>query len=94
MNQGTFMRVADRQKDKTRISIDLTSELRSEISTRAKETGLSMNRAIQQLLQAGLKAERQKKQRLEEMLRHYRDCSDPQEAKRLGDELGAMIFGR
>jgi hypothetical protein len=28
------------------------------------------------------------------MLREYRECADPREAERLGDELGAMIFGR
>jgi hypothetical protein len=53
-----------------------------------------MNRTILQLLRVGLEAERQKKQRLEEMLRRYRECADPQEAERLGNELGAMIFGR
>lgn len=94
MSEGAGMRVAEPLEEKTRISVDLTSDLRSEISTRAKETGLSMNRTILQLLLAGLEAERQKKQRLEEMLRRYRECADPKEAERLGDELGAMIFGR
>jgi len=39
-------------------------------------------------------AEQQKRQRLEEMLREYRACADPKEAERLGNDLGAMIFGR
>ncbi|MGO9010661.1 MAG: hypothetical protein ACLQPN_11205 [Bryobacteraceae bacterium] len=55
---------------------------------------MSLNRTILQLLRTGLEAERQKKQHLEEMLRQYRECADPREAERLGDELGAMIFGR
>ena len=55
---------------------------------------MSLNRVVVQLLRVGLEAERQKKQRLEEMLRQYRECVDPQEAERLGNELGAMIFGR
>jgi hypothetical protein len=39
-------------------------------------------------------AERQKKEQLSLMLRQYRDCVDPQEAERLSNALGAMIFGR
>jgi len=53
-----------------------------------------MNRAILQLLREGIESERNKKQHLEETLRRYRECTDPQEAQRLGDELGAMIFGK
>jgi hypothetical protein len=77
-----------------RVSVALTPELHSEISARAEQLDLSLNRAILQLLRAGLDAEREKKQRLERMLREYRECADPEEAERLGDELGAMIFGR
>jgi hypothetical protein len=55
---------------------------------------MSLSRKIVQLLRAGLEAEQQNKQRLAEMLRRYRECTNPQEAERLGDELGAMIFGR
>jgi len=93
MNEGAST-VAEPLGERTRISIDLAPDLRTEVSARAKETGLSMNRTILQLLRVGLEAERQKKQRLEEMLRRYRECADPKEAERLGDELGAMIFGR
>ena len=78
----------------TRVSVALTPELRSEIEGRAEENNMSLNRTIIQLLRAGLDAEKHKKQRLEVMLRQYRECIDPQEAERLSDELGAMIFGR
>ena len=88
------MQATKRLEEPGRISVGLTRDLHAEISTKAKETGLSMNRTILQLLRTGLEAERQKKQRLEEMLVRYRECADPQEAQRLGDELGAMIFGR
>jgi len=77
-----------------RLSVALTPELYREVSARAEQDGVSLNRAILQLLRAGIEAENQKRQRLEEMLHRYRECSDPQEAERLGDELGAMIFGR
>ncbi|MGD0045818.1 MAG: hypothetical protein ABSE42_02270 [Bryobacteraceae bacterium] len=86
--------IATKHGAKMRVSVALTPELHSEISARAEQNNMSLNRAILQLLRAGLEAERQKKQRLEEMLREYRECADPREAERLSDELGAMIFGR
>jgi hypothetical protein len=77
-----------------RLSIAMPPEIYREISARAEQNDISLNRAVIQLLRAGLEAEQQKKQRLEELLRKYRECADSQEAQRLGDELGAMIFGR
>ncbi|MGD0666540.1 MAG: hypothetical protein ABSB23_03205 [Bryobacteraceae bacterium] len=86
--------IAAKNGAKTRVSVALTSEILNEVSARAEKYSMSLNRTILQLLRAGLEAERQKKQHLEEMLREYRECADPREAERLGDELGAMIFGR
>ena len=82
------------KKGLRRVSVAFDPEIYKEVSTRALQNNLSLNRTIIQLLRAGVEAENQKKQRLEEMLRRYRECTDPQEAERLGDELGAMIFGR
>ncbi|MFY9726138.1 MAG: hypothetical protein WAJ87_11625 [Bryobacteraceae bacterium] len=86
--------IATKNRAKTRVSVALTSEILNEVSARAEKYSMSLNRTILQLLRTGLEAERQKKQHLEEMLRQYRECADPREAERLGDELGAMIFGR
>ncbi len=86
--------IATKNRAKTRVSVALTSEILNEVSARAEKYSMSLNRTIWQLLRTGLEAERQKKQHLEEMLRQYRECADPREAERLGDELGAMIFGR
>jgi hypothetical protein len=77
-----------------RLSVALSPEIYAEVARRAEQNDTSLNRAILQLLRAGIEAESQKKQRLEEKLRQYRECTDTQEAERLGDELGAMIFGR
>ena len=86
--------LTEKVEERAQISIRLAPELYAEIGARSKETGLSMNRTIVQLLRVGLEFERNKKQRLEETLRRYRECTDPQEAQRLSDELGAMIFGK
>jgi metal-responsive CopG/Arc/MetJ family transcriptional regulator len=81
-------------KSAMRVSIPLAPDLYAQINERAKEHNLSLSRVLVQLLRAGLQAEHDKKQRLGEMLHRYRECTDPQEAERLGNELGAMIFGR
>jgi metal-responsive CopG/Arc/MetJ family transcriptional regulator len=93
MSEGAVM-LAVKKETPARVSVAIPPELYGEISTRAEQYDLSLNRAIVQLLRAGLEAERQKKQRLEQMLQQYRECADPLEIARLGDELGAMIFGR
>lgn len=77
-----------------RVSVALPPDVYGEVSARANQNDISLNRAIVQLLRAGIGAEQQKKQQLLEMLRQYRECTDPEEVERLGDELGAMIFGR
>ena len=91
MNKGT---VTERVTETpSRVSIPLAPELYAEISARAKEHNLSLSRVLVQLLRAGLEAEREKKQRLDEILRRYRECQDPEETERLANEVGAMIFG-
>jgi hypothetical protein len=87
------MRAAEKEAP-ARVSVSLTPDIYAEIAARAAEKEMSLNRTIVQLLRAGLEAEQQNKQRLAEMLRRYRECTNPQEAERLGDELGAIIFGR
>lgn len=88
------MLTTDKESPLGRLSITMPPEIYREVGARAEQNDISLNRAVVQLLRAGLEAEQQKKQRLEELLRRYRECADPQEAQRLGDELGAMIFGR
>jgi len=88
------MLTADREAPQGRLSVTIPPDIYTEIATRAEQNDISLNRAVIQLLRAGLEAERHKKEHLERLLLKYRDCSDPQEARRLGDELGAMLFGR
>ena len=94
MSKTPVMPSAPQSDERPQISIRLTPDLYAELGKRAEETGLSMNRTVLQVLRAGLDAERDKKQRLQHLLQKYRECPDPDEAQRLGDELGEMIFGR
>lgn len=94
MSEGAAMLAIDKEAPLGRLSVAMPPEIYREISARAQQNDISLNRAVLQLLRAGLEAEQQKRQRLEELLLKYRECTDPQEAQRLGDELGVMIFGR
>lgn len=94
MSKTPALPSAPQSEERAQISIRLTPDLYAELCKRAEEAGLSMNRTVLQVLRAGLDAERDKRQRLQNMLQRYRACSDPEEARRLGDELGEMIFGR
>jgi hypothetical protein len=77
------MLAAKKKEAPGRLSVALTPEIYSEISARAEQNDISLNRAILQLLRAGIEAEHQKKHRLEEMLRQYRECADPREAEHI-----------
>jgi hypothetical protein len=77
-----------------RLSVALQSDIYKEVSARPNENNVSLTGTIVQLLRAGLEAERQKKQRMDETLRQNRECADPAQAERLADEIGAMTFGR
>jgi len=44
-------------------------------------------------LHNGIESEKRKKQEFFELAQKFRNASDPEEAKRLGDKLGRMVFG-
>jgi hypothetical protein len=59
----------------------------------AKARRLSSNRMLAELIENGIEAEKRKQERFFELAGRFRDATDPEEAKRLGDELGRMVFG-
>lgn len=88
------MQTTQRADELVQVSVRLPADLSQQINTRAKELDFSLNRTILQLLRSGLEHEKNKKGLLEEKLRLYREATDQKEIQRLGDELGAMIFGK
>jgi metal-responsive CopG/Arc/MetJ family transcriptional regulator len=93
MKQGAAMEPEKKQSSQ-RVSVTVTDEMLHEIDNRADRAGVSRSIFLARLLQLGLEAEQQKRDRFVQKIRQYRDCSDPSEAARLGNELGEMIFGR
>ncbi len=46
-----------------------------------------------ELIENGLEAEKRKEREFLELAERFRNEDDPEVAKRLGDQLGRMIFG-
>jgi hypothetical protein len=46
-----------------------------------------------ELIENGIEAEKRKQQECFALAEQFRSAADPEEAKRLGDALGRMVFG-
>ena len=76
-----------------RRSVTLPSQVDKQIEAIARKRRLSGNRVLVELVESGLEARRQKEEAFFELAKRFREADDPEEAKRLGRELGRMIFG-
>ncbi len=76
-----------------RQSVSLPANVAAQVRTLAKIRRLSSNRMLVELIENGIEAEKRKQQEFFELAERFRNATDPQEAKRLGDELGRMVFG-
>ena len=59
----------------------------------AKQRRLSDNRVLLELIEYGIEARRQKEKDFFRLAERFRAASDPEEVKRLGDQLGRFVFG-
>jgi hypothetical protein len=59
----------------------------------AKTRRLSANRLLVELIEDGMEAQARKQQQFFQLAERFRGATDPEDAKRLGDELGRMVFG-
>jgi len=46
-----------------------------------------------ELVENGIAAEKQKQQEFFALAEQFRNATDPEEVKRLGDRMGRMVFG-
>ena len=59
----------------------------------ARTRRLSSNRMLVELIENGIEAEKQKQQEFFDLAERFRNATDPKEVKRLGDQMGRMVFG-
>jgi hypothetical protein len=46
-----------------------------------------------ELIENGMEAEKRKQQEFFDLAARFRNATDPDEVKRLGDQMGRMVFG-
>jgi hypothetical protein len=76
-----------------RQSISLPAGVAAQVRTLAKTRRLSASRILLELIEDGMEAQKRKQQHFFDVAERFRGTTDPEEAKRLGDELGRMVFG-
>jgi hypothetical protein len=76
-----------------RQSVSLPAKVAAQVRTLARTRKLSSSRMLVELIENGIEAEKRKQQKFFELAEKFREAGDPEEAKRLGDELGRMVFG-
>jgi hypothetical protein len=73
--------------------VSLPAKTATQVRNMAKSRRLTATRMLLELIENGIQAEKRKQQEFLDLAKRYRDEADPQEAKRLGDRLGRMVFG-
>jgi hypothetical protein len=76
-----------------RRSVTLPQRVDKQIETIARKRRLSGNRVLLELVELGLEAQKQKEKAFFDLAERFRDSKDPEEMKKLGDELGRFVFG-
>ncbi len=81
-------------KEKTvRQSVTLPARVASQVRAMAKRRTLSASRVLVELIEEGIESRKAKQEAFFELAERFRQAEDPDEAARLGDELGKMVFG-
>ena len=75
-----------------RRSVSLPALIAKQVDRIAKSERSSDNRVLVELIELGIEARKQRQKAFLELAKRFRNASDPKEVKRLGDEMGLMLF--
>jgi len=76
-----------------RQSVSLPVNVATQVRRLAKVRKLSANRMLVELIENGMEAEKRKQQEFFDLAERFRSATDADEVKRLGDQMGRMVFG-
>jgi ribosomal protein L1 len=76
-----------------RQSVSLPANIAAQVRTLAKARRLSANRMLLELIENGIQAEKRKEQEFFDLAERFRSATDPEEVKRLGNQMGRMLLG-
>jgi hypothetical protein len=80
-------------KKPLRRSVSLPPQIATQVDRIAKRRRLSENRVLVELIEEGIAAAEQREKEFFRLAEKFRGAQDPQEIKRLGDEMGRFVFG-
>jgi len=84
---------AMRSVNKTvRQSVSIPVNVAAQVRSMARTRRLSSSRMLVELIENGIEAEKSKQKEFFELAERFRNATDSEEAKRLGDKLGRMVF--
>jgi hypothetical protein len=76
-----------------RQSVSLPVKVAAQVRRLARARRLSANRMLVELVENGIDAEKRRQQEFFALAERFRAASDPEEVRRLGDQIGRMVFG-
>jgi hypothetical protein len=76
-----------------RRSLTLPRPIAKQVDSMARRRRLSDNRVLVELIELGIEARRQKEKDFFDLAERFRASKDPDEIKKLGEELGLFVFG-
>lgn len=76
-----------------RRSLTLPREIAKQVESIAKRRRLSDNRVLVSLIEEGIAVAKQREKEFFRLAERFRAAQDPDEIKRLGDEMGRFVFG-
>jgi hypothetical protein len=76
-----------------RRSLTLPREIAQQVESIAKRRRLSDNRVLVSLIEEGIAVAKQREKEFFRLAERFRAAQDPDEIKRLGDEMGRFVFG-
>jgi hypothetical protein len=75
-----------------RRSVSLPAPIAKQVGRIAKSDRSSDNRVLVELIELGIEARKQREKAFFELAERFRNATDPEEVKRLGDKMGLMVF--
>jgi len=76
-----------------RQSVSLPADVAAQVRGLANARRLSANRMLRELIENGIEAEKSRQEQFFDLAERFRNATNPNEVKRLGDQMGRMIFG-
>ena len=76
-----------------RRSVTLPAQVAKQVDSMARRRRLSDNRVLLELIEEGIEARREKEKAFFELAERFRASEDPDEIRRLGDQMGRFVFG-